>query len=263
MSDNTLNATANATATANAKWYLGFDCATKTFAFSLGQIQSNIKDAYNDIQKLRQRLEVIIELRRRALVYLQQDTEKALVILSRLEPAIEALEKESRWIQLKDGGVVDLAPGRSDASVSTVERIKALSIYVNDRIRPALAKHGVAKYTVIIEYQMGPNAHARAIAAALVALFATEDVIFVGPSLKNKIRTGSAGLYGNFAKKYSNTYGANKAHAIYNFSVVESAFNSEIPVTTAALRGHIADSFMQVLGHLLYGADEKIAATLF
>jgi hypothetical protein len=110
---------------------------------------------------------------------------------------------------------------------------------------------------------MGPNARARAIAAALVALFANESVMFVGPSLKNRVCTGPTGQYANFAKKYSNSYGANKAHAIHNFAVIESVFGTRIPATPAALRGHIADSFMQILGHLIHGVDDKNASKMF
>ena len=51
---------------------------------------------------------------------------------------------------------------------------------------------------------------------------------------------------------------SNKAHAKYNFALVEELFGTKIPLTTpASLRGHIADSFMQVLGYLIYGPDEK------
>lgn len=107
------------------------------------------------------------------------------------------------------------------------------------------------EYRVIIEFQMGPNAPARVVATALMTLFASEDVCLVGPSLKNQVAIGPEGHYSRFAEKYAAAYGANKAHAIWNFGVIEAAFGSGIPAThPASLRGHIADSFMQVLGHL-------------
>ena len=40
---------------------------------------------------------------------------------------------------------------------------------------------------------MGPNARARAIAAALVAFFAAERVVIVGPSLKNRVSVSAEG----------------------------------------------------------------------
>jgi len=111
---------------------------------------------------------------------------------------------------------------------------------------------------------MGPNAKARAVAAALIALFAEEDVIIVGPTLKNKIATCEEGRYCYFAERYKTSYSANKAHAIYNFAKLEETFGTSIsPTAPASLRGHIADSFMQVIGYLVHGPDEKMAAQCF
>lgn len=245
------------------RWFLGFDCATKTFAFSICRIDTSaLQPAWAATQ--RQRLAAAAELHGRAIGMLQRgELEGARAIVDRLLEATAALLADTAVIELADGGVVDLAPGRPDASVGTVERIRALAGYVADRIRPALTRCGAHDCTVVIEYQMGPNARARAIAAALVALFANESVMFVGPSLKNRVCTGDAGQYANFAKKYSTSYGANKAHAIHNFAVIESVFGTRIPATPPALRGHIADSFMQILGHLIHGVDEKNASKMF
>jgi hypothetical protein len=100
---------------------------------------------------------------------------------------------------------------------------------------------------------MGQNPPARIVAAALLALFAEEDVRVVGPSLKNKMALGPTGHYSQFTAKYSKTYDANKAHARHNFELMEAAVGTGIPPSPPKLRGHIADSFMQVLGHLCYG----------
>ena len=166
--------------------------------------------------------------------------------------------------------MVDLAPGRADADVSTVERIQALAKYIAARVRPALAAalaiaqpQATQSPLIVIEYQMGPNARARAIAAALVAFFAAERVVIVGPSLKNRVSVSPEGQYGHFLQRYSNSYGANKAHALFNFAALERVFGSGIPPTPPARRGHIADSCMQVLGFVLHGADEKDAARMF
>jgi len=244
-------------------YYLGFDCATKTFAFSICRIKNN----FSDIAALRERYNVAFELYERAQVLANPQTDLPLLtrIIDALKLAVAALDAETKGlIEIIDGSVVNLVPGRPDSEVSTVERIKALAQYVSKRILPLLKKDSTTNVTVVIEFQMGHNARARAIAAALVALFAEYNVIIVGPSLKNRVSTCREGMYGNFAQKYSNNYGANKAHAIYNFSVIESVFGTQIPLTKpASLRGHIADSFMQVLGHLLYGASEKDASKMF
>lgn len=228
-----------------ARWYLGFDCATKTFAFSLSRVDLSGAAA------IRARALACQELLRRP-----ASEESA----ARLEAAVAALDRESRdMVRLVDGETVDLFPGRADADIPTVERVRAVVAYVRARVLPALA---IAENPcVIVEFQMGPNARARVVSAALVTLFADMEVIIVGPSLKNKVHADEQGMYCHFAKKYARSYDANKAHAKYNFARIEQLFGTEIPaMRPAALRGHIADSFMQVLGHLRYGHEENAEA---
>ena len=270
-----------------AQTYLSFDCATKTFAFSICRVRS---DLLFNVAPLRARLAAIQALRDAVVrdIVLHNAVshnaishnatcantilDEAVALCEKLQVAVAALDAESRSIiELLDGDVVDLAPGRADADVGTVDRLRAVASYIDRRVRPALANslgnslgNSLRQNAiVVVEYQMGPNARARAVAAALVALFAAERVIIVGPSLKNRIATCEAGRYGHFLQRYSGSYGANKAHAAFNFKVLEGAFGSAIPPTTAARRGHIADSCMQVLGHIIHGASEKDAAHMF
>jgi hypothetical protein len=124
-----------------------------------------------------------------------------------------------------------------------VERLRAVAAYVARRVRPAVAaaRRPGEPLRVLIEYQMGANARARYVAAALVALFADEpDIAFVAPSLKCRVAVCPEGAYHLFAE-------------------VERVFGSGAPPCPPALRGHIADSFMQVLGHLLYGPADGAA----
>ena len=274
-----------------AQTYLSFDCATKTFAFSICRVRS---DLLFNVAPLRARLAAVQALRAAVVRDIEKQValhnsaantslDEALALCEKLQVAVTALDAETRSvIELLDGDVVDLAPGRADADVGTVDRLRAVASYIDRRVRPALAnalsntlgqnalgqnailQNAILQNAiVVIEYQMGPNARARAVAAALVALFAAERVIIVGPSLKNRIATCEAGRYGHFLQRYSGSYGANKAHAAFNFKVLEGAFGSAIPPTTAARRGHIADSCMQVLGHIIHGASEKDAAHMF
>jgi hypothetical protein len=247
-----------------AAWYLGFDCATKTFAFSLSRVDLG---AYT---RARARLGALVcETRAdltRAAALAATDPAQAAALLHRLAPAVAAAAAETHtFLQLADGETIDLFPGRADKSISSVERLRAVAQYVARRIRPALRRFvppGEAP-RVVIEFQMGANAPARTVAAALVTLFAEEDVFFVGPSLKNRVHTCEAGRYCYFAERYTSAYAAYKAHARYNFARIEEAFGSTIPPSAPALRGHIADSFMQVLGFLMYGPDDKKAAACF
>jgi len=224
---------------ARPKWFLSFDCATVTLAFSLSRIDFSIAQ----VQSLRRRANAAEELLRRAA------TDGAL--LPQVEALVRALDVEvGSLIQIVDGETVNLCPGMVDANIPTVTRIRALVQYVNARVKPALLTHlRGEKLRVLVEYQAyDPQ---RKISDALVTLFAEEDVIIIGAALKNRIYTCEEGKYSRFAAKYASSYTANKAHAKFNFRKIEDTFGSTIPPSKPALRGHIADSFMQVLGHLM------------
>ena len=258
-------APAEAPAAARPRWHLGFDCATKTFAFSLSRIDLEAFTAGRG--RIRTQARAILEVVRRAEALSHEDPVAAACLVDEVAPATAELDAETRdFVRIVDGETVDLFPGRADGDISTVERLRAVACYVANRIRPVVAASVPPgeRLRVVVEFQMGPNARARAVAAALIALFAEEDVIIVGPTLKNKVATCEEGRYCYFAERYKTAYSANKAHASYNFARLEEVFGTGIPPTVpAALRGHIADSFMQVIGYLVHGPDEKMAALCF
>lgn len=244
------------------RWHLGFDCATKTFAFSLSCV--DIARAGNP--DWRARADALLESIDIAQAALDAgDPAEAARLTRLLAPATRALDAEtSALVRIVDGEMADLFPGRADKDISTIERLRAVARYVTGRIRPAIAAVPAGeRLRVVVEFQMGPNAKARAVAAALVTLFAEEDIIIVGPALKNKIATCEAGRYCYFAERYATSYSANKAHSVFNFAQIEKVFGTSIPESTRAQRGHIADSFMQVIGYLVHGPDEKTAALYF
>ena len=245
------------------RWHLGFDCATKTFAFSLSRIDLDAFAAGRD--RIRQQTRAVLEVLRRAEAL--ADAAAAAHIVGEVAASAAALEAETRdFVRIVDGEVVDLFPGRADEEISTVERIRAVARYIAGRVRPAVAAAVPAgeRIRAVVEFQMGPNARARAVSAALITLFAEDDVIIVGPTLKNRVATSEAGRYCYFAERYKTSYSANKAHAKHNFAALEATFGTSIPPTTpAAMRGHIADSFLQVIGYLIHGPDEKNAALYF
>jgi len=203
--------------------YLSFDCATKSFAYSLSYIDlSNIHIKYN--------------------AFIEH-------ILIDAQCAKYFDEFKHSIIHLIDGEVIDFFPKIPDAKIDTVERIQKISNYVKTIIIPKIKD--INDIEIFIEFQMGPNHKARMVSSALIAIFSEYKVRLINPSLKNKIYTSEEGKHKHFIKKYSNLYLANKEHARHNFCVIETAFGSNIPYTKKSDRGHIADSFMQVLGHLL------------
>ena len=241
-------------------WYLSFDCATKTFAFSLSRI--DVAAIRGGMRAYRSRLGAARELVRRVEGHLARGEAGAARALGEsARRAVEALDRETRaLIRIADGETVDLFPGVPDRAIKEVPRVRAVARYVAARVRPAMAAliPPGETYCVLVEFQMALNAHSPAVAAALVALFAEEDVREVGPSLKNKMALGPTGRYGLFTARYAKTYDANKAHARHNFELMEAAVGTAIPPSAPELRGHIADSFMQVLGYLCYGKGEDL-----
>jgi len=218
--------------------FLRFDCATATLAFSLSRVHLNVAHIHN----LRRRINAASELLHRA----ADDAS----LLSQLTTLVRTLDAEvGELLRIADGETVDLCPGMVDSKIPTVARIRALVKYVNSRVRPSLQKHSQGEpLRVLIEYQAyDPQ---RKISDALVTMFAEDDVLIIGAAHKNRVYTCEEGKYSKFAAKYASAYTANKAHAKFNFKKIEDTFGSQIPPSKPALRGHIADSFMQVLGHL-------------
>ena len=217
-------------------WYLGFDCATKTFAYSLSYINLNLCSIS---QQIRQDIQNNIN--------------------------IEKWNTETKnFIQILEGETIDMYPDRPDSSISTMDRING-TYKIVEKIKHniAIRKINPNDITVAIEFQMGVNAKSRVISVALATLFSSWRTIFIGPSLKNKISIGEFGKYCYFIEKTTNTYQANKAHAKYNFGLVEKLFTSNIPKSSSQTRGHIADSFMQVLGFIQSGITYEEALKMF
>jgi hypothetical protein len=159
----------------------------------------------------------------------------------------------SSIIRLIDGEVIDFFPKIPDSKIDSVDRIIKISNYTKQHIMPKIKHIPVSDIEIFIEFQMGSNHKSRMISSALISIFSEYKVRLIHPSLKNKIYINEIGKHKYFIKKYSNLYSANKEHAKYNFMQIEEIFQSKIPYTSKNDRGHIADSFMQVLGYLIYG----------
>lgn len=238
-------------------WYLSFDCATATFAFSLSRVD------LGPVPRLQARARGLRALAGRLVA---AGAAAPAADVAAAAAAAAALDAETRaLVRIVDGETAVLFPGVADRDIPTVARLKRVAEYVERRVRPAAARRPAGEpLCVLVEYQMGANAPARAVAAALITLFAAEEVYIVGPSLKNKVATCEAGRYCYFAERYKRAYDANKAHAMFNFAKMEELFGTGIPPSRpAALRGHIADSFMQVIGHLKYGGTDDEAAARY
>jgi len=225
--------------------FISFDCATKTFAFCYGEINIEKKIINNYIEEVDRQILYIQSIQ--SIQNIQNIQNIQSIILSCISCIENIKNGIKNCIQLYDGETVDLFPGISDEKIDIVNRIKKLVSYINTRI-PYIS----SDVKIFIEFQMGQNPKARAIVPALITYFHNNEIIMVNPSLKNKIYMTDKGRYCYFIEKYSSNYSANKIHCKYNFEKIEEYFYSKIPYSTKSMRGHIADSFMQVLGYLIY-----------
>jgi len=234
-----------------AEWYLGFDVATKSFAFSLLRHRPSFKG------------KALEALRAASEAGARKDGPALGAALAELEGATRGA------LTLVDGEARDLAPGRKDKEIHTVNRVELVLDYLEARVYPALKaaealgcpSRGSGRLRVAIEYQMGPNSPARVVQVALVGAFVRDVVFIMGPALKNKLRFPSRPDldYCRFMERYARPYDANKAHTVAVYKYLESLFDfapvmARIP---AGLKKDQADSAVQLVAFILHGDLER------
>lgn len=212
-------------------WYLGFDCATKTFAFSLSLIDTTLFNG-----------DLVREMNKLLAMKDKVKPEHRELISNKIK---EYITRVKNSIIIEDGETVDLIPGKNDDETTQVERIKALTTYVKTRIP---VKENMI---VMIENQMGERANM--IASALISLYADYEIVMVSPAIKNSIFFNDETRYGKFSQKYKSSYYANKVHACALFQEVKKMFTCKIKDE----QSHVADSFLQIYAQLRNDARRK------
>lgn len=240
-------------------WYLSFDCATKSFAWALVRVADGA-----DVRARLKRLPDLIEEARRIVSGRLSLSDTALDECEGAVAAVQVALGEAQaaaadLVRVVAGGADDLVPGKKDKEIHGVERIRALKRYLDTVVIPATraAGPGVGPgLHVAVEFQMGANFHARAVATALVTVFSECDVFFVGPALKNRITVSSRPdlRHALFIENHSSSYAANKAHAKALLGFFETQFphspDLKIP---RALRKDFADCLLQILAFRQFG----------
>lgn len=218
-------------------WYIGFDPATKTLAYSLSWID------LSRVCELKSRHSILSE----ALKRMQGDPPAAFVA------ACRKLSDDTRsCIKIVACDCADLAPGVPDKDIPTLDRIRLLVKYLTDIVQPQVALWcpSSTKPVVVIEHQMGANCKSRTIVDAIIAYYAILDygIIEVGPSVKNSAISPHLCDYAAYSSKYKTLYTANKEHSKDCFRWVVKNFTCTLFDDRNSSIGHIADSFLQVLG---------------
>jgi len=220
------------------KWFLSFDCATKTFAYIL--IKINFNYLFIDTDEV---IKIVKHIE-----YKLQNNEYS----EELEKMINKLDNKTKFaIEIITGNCIDLIPGIANKDINTVERVKIVSEYTKNKIFPLIKNIPKDQLSVLVEFQMSHNTQSKVVSIALLSLFSEYELCLVNPSLKNKLYFTETGRYCYFMEKYKNAYNANKKHALYNFKEFERIFDQKLDIPDK-LKGHIADSFMQILGHIMY-----------
>lgn len=227
------------------RWYLSFDCATKTFAYIL--IKIKMDQLFIDTHEL---IKIVKHLEYK----LNHDGYSV-----EIENMINKLDHKTKYaIEILTGNCIDLIPGIANKDIDTVKRVKVVSDYTKNEIYPLIKDIPMDKLSVLIEFQMSHNTQSKIVSIALLALFSEYELCLVNPSLKNKLCFTEEGRYCYFMEKYKNSYDANKKHALYNYKEFERIFNQKINLSDK-LKGHVADSFMQILGHIMYPMNRDIS----
>lgn len=224
------------------QWYLSFDCATKTFGFILVKI--NLKYLFNDTT------EVKLILKQLEIKLKQEGYSKE------IEDIINKINiKTKETIMITAYDCVNLIPNIANKDISTITRIKALSLFIKNNIYPLINNISPDQLHILIEFQMSYNTQSKAVAIALIALFSDYDVHLVSPTLKNKLYFTEQLKYCYFMEKYNNSYTANKNHALYNLLEFEKMYDQPINLSNK-LKGHVADAFMQILGYIIFNKTD-------
>jgi hypothetical protein len=228
------------------QWYLSFDCATKSFAFALLRIREH--------PDVKARGDAIVK------TLLSGDLPKSREMMRRLD------EESRNCFALAGGGAADLAPGRNDKTIPTVERIRLVKEYLHTKVAQAMkGAEGCPppdspRLNVAVEFQMGPNSKSRTVAITLIAHFSRANVFLVGPAYKNKLWYPSRPDIRHcfFVQKYKSLYTANKNHAkaLY-FEHIAKIFGhldgKVLKSVPDRFRKDFSDSVLQILGFLAYG----------
>jgi len=216
----------------NIRYYLSFDCATKTFAYVLVKI--NLTYLFLNFSEIKQVLDIA-----------KSDPNKYQGLIEKIT------DITSTTIQIIHADCIDLFPNVPDKDIDTVTRIKTMTTYVKTHIYPLLSNIDNNAIDIVIEFQMSYNTQSKIISIGLISLFTDYSTYLVNPSLKNKVHLSNDSKHNHFINKYKSNYTANKAHALHNFKLFEETFDQTTTLPNS-LKGHVADAFLQILGLILH-----------
>jgi len=231
------------------KFIISFDAATKSLAYTLNEIDMDFFDNNSEIIKYAMKLIKMYKIL----------IKKSNIIIDEVQLLNAEFEKIISQIRatiiIHHGETIDLYPEIADKEITTIQRVIGTIEYCKTKCIQQINELRIQDLIVMVELQMGPNIKSKISSVILFTIFASlpikVELIEVNPCLKNKIYFGEKNMYSNFSSKYDKSYTANKNHAIENFLTICELYT--IPDYFKSIKraqlGHMADSFMQVIGY--------------
>jgi hypothetical protein len=232
--------------------YISFDLATKSLAISIIDYNSNyitdITTAYNSYLKYKK-------------TFNSKDLNKLILRYNELLDIIQKIIETKIHIQYAT--VVDLIPNKKVVDVSVIERTSKLYHYMNGPFQELMNEHckcSNEEMIFLLEYQMGPNVKSSMVSAQILYHITKyqnakmDNIILVGPSLKNKVVIGgNDSHYSNFVEKYTTLYASNKNHTKYNLLKLLDYLDCKDIISGIAKKNidDIADSVMMSIAYIL------------
>jgi len=251
------------------KYYLSWDCATKSLAYAYVSIDTSISAQIFEHYKI---------IMGDSYICLMSDllTTEYDIVTAKINNIIQAADAESlkkikdwyiklqyifaNFIKIIELSVVDLAVGVSNKNISDNQRITLLGQY----LKTLDNKFGIIDY-VLIEQQpvkIG-GAHKTNIYSAMVSHcicyhYLRYNPQFVCPLFKNKICFAEHLELSNVGRQNDNMYARRKLHSKLNLLYYLAQFSNMHLITGVPKKNYsdTADAFMQILGYIMYSNDQ-------
>lgn len=240
-----------------SKYYLSWDCATKSLAYSLVKIQFDMNAALIDCAKKYaitpngHKFEQIIDY-----ILTTPTNENTLSLY------LEVAQIMRGFITIVDTNVFDLVPDKKSDDISEVERITALKKTLNELnfnvpIDYVLIEHQPIKLCNTIK--TATNIKSSTISHCLVYHYAEHNPILVDPRLKNSISFAphlSFDTILNNQKEIRTSssaavYCARKKHSKQSLKYFAEKTNTNIKHVSPTYYDDIGDALLQVLGYIV------------
>lgn len=247
------------------KYYLSWDCATKSLAYAYVGINTNIND------ELYEHYKIIMgeSYKCKMSSLLTTEYDKVTAKINGMIQTMDRLEEIKAWyaqlrhiltnfINIIDLNVIDLAPGINNKDIPDHKRILLLKQYLNSlddkfgTIDKVLIEHQPTK----IGAGRKTNVPSSIVSHCICYHYSKYNPQFVNPTLKNKVyfadnlKLTSVGKTVNYATRKLHS----KLNLLYYLKKTDrTQLLSGIPTKNY---DDAADAFMQILGHIMYSNDQ-------